>query len=99
MYKVFSKSLLLPWLQFPGVSIIMSAHCSRSPVLGPFLLPPYVHQLPAPTHTLSRWIWGSQATLPLPHQYESGLWVLVLVFFHIFRGLPVYLPFSFSFLF
>lgn len=51
MYKVFSKSLLLPWLRFPGGSIIMRAHYPASPSRALFLTAicspaPY----PPPTH-------------------------------------------------
>lgn len=71
MYKVFSKSLLLPWLQFPGVSIIMRARHPGSPLLGPFLLR---YQLPT-TNCLDG-CWDRQPPFSRSQLYESGLWVL-----------------------
>lgn len=89
MYKVFSKSLLLPWLQFPGVSIIMRARHPGSPLLGPFLLR---YQLPT-TNCLDG-CWDRQPPFSRSQLYESGLWVLG--FFHILRGPLTYLPFPLS---
>lgn len=96
MYEVFSKSLLLRWLQFPGVSIIMRAHHPGSPRLEPFLLLPYVHQLPThhPCIVQTRWIVGSPATLSLVP--PVWVWSLGSWFCHILRGPPAYLPIPLS---
>lgn len=71
MCRVFSKSLLLPWLQFPLVSIIMRSFHRASPRLVPFLfftLSSVSSSAPSPTPTYYRLdgYWDHQQHFPGP---------------------------------
>lgn len=96
MCRVFSKSLLLPWLQFPLVSVIMRSFDHASPRLVPFLfftLSSVSSSAPSTTHYYRLdGYWDHQ-------QHSPGPTCICLFFgfqFYVLTSPPVYHPLSLS---